>query len=91
MRRKKPKPKPEPEVKPPMSARTYRLALKRYVLTQGQASWLFGGKTRLSGRRWAAEGAPYSVALTIGLMDEYDISPEDIQRIGKPWRRKRPR
>ena len=88
MRRKKSK--PEPAVKPPMSARLYRNALERYVLTQGQASWLFGGKTKLSGRRWAQEGAPYSVALTIGLMDEYGISPEDIQRIGKPWRRKRP-
>jgi len=76
---------------PPMTPGKYRAALGRYNLTQGRASWLFGGKTKTSGRRWAAEGAPYSVALLIAIMDTYQITPDDLDELGAPWRAKKKR
>lgn len=76
---------------PPMTARQYKKALARYNLTQGRASWLFGGKTKMSGRRWAAEGAPYAVALLISIMDNFQLTPDDIDELGAPWRNKRAR
>lgn len=78
-------------VPPPMTPKQYKAALERFEMTQGQASWLFNGKTKTSGRRWAAEGAPYHVALLIALMDHFGITAEDLEVIGKPWRRKIPK
>jgi hypothetical protein len=71
-----------------MSPKQYRAALAEFQLTQGRAGWLFGGKTMTSGRRWAAEGPPYSVSLVLALMREYDVTPEDIELLGARWRRK---
>ena len=74
-----------------MPGKQYKAALERYGITQGQASWLFNGKSRTSGRRWAAEGAPYTVALMIAVMDYYGITPDDIEELGAPWRKKTPK
>lgn len=77
--------------KPPMSPRQYKAALERFEMTQGQASWLFNGKSKSSGRRWAQEGAPYHVALLITLMDQFGITADNLETLGKPWRRKIPK
>jgi len=69
-----------------MSPKQYRDALARYGLTQGEAGWLFGGKSRDSGRRWAAEGPPYHVALLLTLMQQRHISPQYVAKIGAPLR-----
>jgi hypothetical protein len=69
-----------------MSRRQYRQALDRYGLTQAEACWLFSGRTQRSGRRWAAQGAPFHVALLITLMDEGVITLEDITTYGTYWR-----
>ena len=74
-------------MKNPMPKTHYRAALKHFGLTQGRAGWLFNGKSRTSGRRWAVQGAPYYAALILALMHEYDITPEDIERIGAKWRK----
>jgi hypothetical protein len=55
---------------------TYREALREFGLTQGRAGLLFNGKSRGSGRRWAAAGAPYHVALIITIMREYELLPD---------------
>ena len=47
-----------------------------FGLTQGRAGLLFNGKSRDSGRRWAAAGAPYHVALIITIMREYELLPD---------------
>jgi hypothetical protein len=72
----------------PMSAAAYRKALASLELSQGRAGWLFGGKTQTSGRHWAAVGAPYHVALLLRLMKLYDLTPDDIDEIGAPYRRR---
>jgi len=69
-----------------MTGAQYKKALAVFGMTQGQASWLFAGKTKTSGRRWAAEGAPYYVALLLSIMATYDLKPEDIEALGKEWR-----
>lgn len=74
---------------PAMTSQQYRKALARYNLTQGDAGWLFGGKTRTSGRRWAAEGVPFHVALILTLMDELNLSPDDIENYGAKWRKRK--
>jgi len=70
-----------------MSSKQYKAALKHYGLTQGHAAWLFNGKTRDSGRRWAAEGAPYHVALLLSLMYRCRLTPDDIEEVGAIWRK----
>lgn len=82
------RPAPLPAMVPPMSAETYRAALRRFGLTQGEAGWLFGGKSRTSGRRWAAEGAPYAVAVILTMMREHDITPAEVEQYGARWRNK---
>ena len=69
-----------------MPAARSRDAIKRLGLTQAQAAWLFAGKSRQSGRRWATEGAPYAVALLLDLMEQCDINPETIEAMGQRWR-----
>lgn len=73
---------------PALSGPQYKRALAHYRLTQGQASWLFNGKTRSSGRRWAAEGAPFHVALLLRVMHRYGLTPKDIERCGARYRKK---
>jgi hypothetical protein len=75
----------------PMSRTQYRQALADFGITQGYAAWIFGGKSRFSGRRWAAEGAPYAVALVISMMRDLKLKPEDIEKYGEPWRNKKRR
>lgn len=72
--------------KRPMSAEQYKAALADFGLSQPRAGWIFGGKSQASGRLWPAEGAPYYVALIISLMRMYDITPDDIEEIGAPFR-----
>jgi hypothetical protein len=74
-----------------MSPKQYRDALARYGLTQGEAGWLFGGKSRESGRRWAAEGPPYHVALLLTLMQHRDISPTYVEKIAMLLHKKKGR
>ena len=69
----------------PMSKRDYRAALEEFDLTQGRAALLFGGKSNRSGRRWAANGAPYHVALIITLMQEFELTPKDVMEYAKKW------
>ena len=76
------------QMKHPLSKKAYREALAEFGLTQGYAGWLFNGKSKTSGRRWAVQGAPFSTALIIALMREYKIPPEEVERIGAPWRKK---
>jgi hypothetical protein len=33
------------------------------------------------------QGAPFPVALILALMREYKITPDEIERIGAPWRK----
>jgi hypothetical protein len=73
----------------PMTRKQYREALEEFGLTQGRAAWLFNGKSVASGRRWAAEGAPYHVALIITMMRELKLHPDDIEEYGRKWRKKR--
>lgn len=73
----------------PMSAKQYRAALADLKLSQARAGWIFGGKSQDSGRLWPAEGAPYYVALIIALMRKFDLSPDDVEELGAPFRRKR--
>jgi hypothetical protein len=77
-----------PEREQPMSAAAYRKALASLEISQGRAGWLFGGKTQTSGRHWAAVGAPYHVALLLRLMKLYDLTPDDIDEIGAPYRKR---
>jgi hypothetical protein len=72
----------------PMSAKQYRAALADLQLSQARAGWIFGGKSKDSGRLWPSEGAPYYVALIISLMRMYDITPDDIEEIGAQFRKK---
>jgi hypothetical protein len=72
----------------PMKKKDYRAALKEFELTQGRAGLLFGGITDRSGRRWAALGAPYYVALLIEIMRKYKLHPDDIEMLGARWRKK---
>jgi hypothetical protein len=73
----------------PMSAKQYKAALADFKLSQSRAGWIFGGKSQNSGRLWPSEGASYQVALIISLMRMYDISPEEIEEIGAPFRKKK--
>lgn len=75
-------------MKYPMSKKEYRAALEEWDLTQAKAAWLFNGKSDRSGRRWASEGAPYHVALIIALMQEFELTPEHIEALGRKYRRK---
>jgi hypothetical protein len=72
----------------PMSAKQYKAALADFKLSQSRAGWIFGGKSKDSGRLWPSEGAPYYVALIISLMRLYGITPDDIEEIGAQFRRK---
>ena len=72
----------------PMTKKEYRAALEEWELTQGRAAWLFNGKSDRSGRRWAAEGAPYHVALIISLMQEFELTPEHIEALGRKYRKR---
>jgi hypothetical protein len=69
-----------------MTAKQYRHALRHYGLTQNHAGWLFGGRTKGSGRRWAANGPPFQVALLLDLMFHYGLTPDDIERHGQRYR-----
>jgi len=71
-----------------MSKREYRAFLEEHELTQGRAAWLFNGKSDRSGRRWAGEGAPYHVALIIAMMQEFELTPEYIEALGRKYRKK---
>lgn len=73
----------------PMSAKQYKAALADFKISQSYAGWIFGGKSKDSGRLWPAEGAPYYVAVIISLMRIYNITPEEIEEIGAPFRKKR--
>jgi hypothetical protein len=73
----------------PMSAKQYKAALADFKLSQSRAGWIFGGKSRESGRLWPSEGAPYYVALIIALMRKYDLTPDDIEELGAPFRKKK--
>ena len=75
--------------KRPMSAAQYKAALADFKLSQPRAGWIFGGKSKNSGRLWPSEGASYQVALIISIMRLYGISPDDIEEIGAPFRKKR--
>jgi hypothetical protein len=72
----------------PMTKQEYRRVLKDYELTQARAAWLFNGKSDRSGRRWATEGAPYHVALIVELMREFQLTPEDIETLGRKYHRR---
>lgn len=76
---------------PRMTGNQYKKALAQFGLTQGQASWLFAGKSKTSGRRWAADGAPYYVALLLSIMFAYNLKPSDLEELGKEWRPARKR
>ena len=69
-----------------MTAKQYRKALKHFDMTQEQAAAIFNGTPNRSGRRWAAAGAPFHVALIFTLMHKLDLSPELIASLGKKWR-----
>ena len=69
-----------------MTKDEYLSALKELGVTQQRAAWLFNGKSTRSGRRWAREGAPYHVALIIALMQEFELTPEHIEALGRQWR-----
>jgi hypothetical protein len=71
----------------PMTREAYRAALTEMNLSQDNAAYLFTGKTGRTGRRWAKDGAPFYVALIIALMRKYHLSPADIRRLGRPWRK----
>jgi hypothetical protein len=73
----------------PMSAKQYKAALADFKLSQSRAGWIFGGKSKDSGRLWPSEGAPYAVALIIALMRKFDLTPDDIEELGAPFRRKK--
>ena len=73
----------------PMSAKQYKAALADFKISQSYAGWIFGGKSKNSGRLWPSEGASYQVALIISLMRLYDIHPSDIEEIGAPFRTKK--
>lgn len=75
-------------MKYPMSRKEYRAALEEMDLTQGRAAFLFNGKSSRSGRRWASEGAPYHVALIIALMQEFELTPEHIEALGRKYRKR---
>jgi hypothetical protein len=70
-----------------MDKTEYNKALNKLGLEPATAAWLFNGKSVRSGRRWAQQGAPYHVALLIALMQQFELSPEDIRQIGAPWLR----
>jgi hypothetical protein len=70
-----------------MTAKQFRKALNHYGLTQEQAAALFNGTPNRSGRRWAAGGAPFHVALILTLMHRLDLSPDLIKGLGDKWRR----
>ena len=72
-----------------MSSKQYREALQRLKLTQAHAAWLFNGKSRASGRRWAQEGAPYHVALLLTIMRERHISAKAVEHYGAQWRKEK--
>ena len=69
-----------------MTQEEYLAALKELGITRQRAAWLFNGKSARSGRRWAREGAPYHVALIIALMQEFELTPEHIEALGRQWR-----
>jgi hypothetical protein len=69
-----------------MNREEYLSALKELGVSQQRAAWLFNGKSARSGRRWAREGAPYHVALIIALMQEFELTPEHIEALGRQWR-----
>ena len=73
----------------PMSAKQYRAALEYFGLTQPRAGWIFGGKSKDSGRLWPAEGAPYQVAMIIALMHRYSITPDELEELGTVFRKGR--
>ena len=75
-------------MKYPMTRKEYRAALEEMELTQAKAAWLFNGKSDRSGRRWASEGAPYHVALIIALMQEFELTPEHIEALGRKYRKR---
>ena len=75
-------------MKYPMSKKEYRAVLEEWNLTQARAAYLFNGKSDRSGRRWASEGAPYHVALIISLMQEFELTPEHIEALGRKYRKK---
>lgn len=74
--------------KRPMSAAQYKAALADFKLSQSRAGWIFGGKSQNSGRLWPSEGASYQVALIIALMRKFDLTPDDIEELGAPFRKK---
>jgi transcriptional regulator with XRE-family HTH domain len=61
---------------------TYREAIKRLGLSQGQAATLFGVDAR-TGRRWALgeKPVPRAVALCLLLMVSYDVSPVEAMAL----------
>jgi hypothetical protein len=70
----------------PMSKDEYRQAIEKLGLTQARAAWLLNGKSDRSGRRWANEGAPYHIALILTMMEEFGLTSEHIEAIGRRWR-----
>lgn len=70
----------------PMTRKEYRAALDEFDLSQEQAAWLFNGKSDRSGRRWAAEGAPYHVALIVAMMQKCRLKAKHIEALGRKYR-----
>lgn len=75
----------------PMTKEQYRAALEEFELSQAHAAWLFNGKSKASGRRWATEGAPFSTALIITMMRVFELTPGDIEHFGRQWRKRKER
>jgi hypothetical protein len=67
----------------PWTKKKYCDVLAEYNLAPRQAAELFGASHR-TGCRWAfEEGPPFSVALVIELMKQFELLPEDIAEIGE--------
>jgi len=71
-----------------MTAEEYRKALEHYGLTQAKAAMLFNGKSDRTGRRWAAEGAPFHVALILSMMHRRGLTVDYIDGLGSKWRKR---
>ena len=69
-----------------MNSNRYRLSLQEFGLAHDEAGWIFGGKSRKSGRDWLARGAPYHVALLLEVMRKYKIPAIEIRKLGEPYR-----
>jgi hypothetical protein len=70
-----------------MDKSEYLAALNELGVSSQKVAWLFTGKSRRSGRRWAREGAPYHVALLLTLMQEFGLTPDYIEVLGRQWRK----